>query len=86
MANRGAPSDYNEWEKRGATGWNWDHVLPYFKKLETDLDFNDEWHGNNGPIPVRRVPETHWTGHSKAIYETLKRADYKYLPDQNGFF
>ncbi len=86
MANRGAPSDYNEWEKRGAKGWNWDNVLPYFKKLETDLDFNDEWHGNDGPIPVRRVPETHWTGHSKAIYETLKRADYKYLPDQNGFF
>ena len=70
MANRGAPSDYNEWEKRGATGWNWDNVLPYFKKLETDLDFNDEWHGNDGPIPVRRVPETHWTGHSKAIFRS----------------
>ena len=42
MANRGAPSDYNEWEKRGAKGWNWDNVLPYFKKLETDLAFNDE--------------------------------------------
>ena len=86
MANRGAPSDYNEWEKRGAHGWNWDNVLPYFKKLETDLDFNDEWHGNEGPIPVRRVPEKHWTGHSKALYETLKRANYNYLPDQNGFF
>ena len=86
MANRGAPSDYNEWENRGADGWNWDNVLPYFKKLETDLDFNDKWHGSEGPIPVRRVPEKHWTGHSKALYETLKRANYNYLPDQNGFF
>jgi 5-(hydroxymethyl)furfural/furfural oxidase len=86
MANRGAPTDYDEWEARGADGWNWEGVLPYFKKLETDLEFDDEWHGNEGPIPVRRVPEAHWSGHSKAIFETFKRANYKYLPDQNGFF
>jgi 5-(hydroxymethyl)furfural/furfural oxidase len=86
MANRGAPSDYDEWEARGAEGWNWEGVLPYFKKLETDQDFDDEWHGKEGPIPVRRVPEPHWSGHSKAVFETFKRANYKYLPDQNGFF
>ena len=28
MANRGAPTDYNEWESRGAKGWNWKSVLP----------------------------------------------------------
>ncbi|NKB55113.1 MAG: glucose dehydrogenase [Alphaproteobacteria bacterium] len=86
MANRGAPTDYNEWEERGAAGWNWDSVFPYFKKLETDLDFDDEWHGKDGPIPVRRVPEEHWSGHSKALVEAFKRANYKFLPDQNGFF
>ncbi|MBT7731289.1 GMC family oxidoreductase N-terminal domain-containing protein [Rhodospirillaceae bacterium] len=86
MANRGAPTDYDEWEARGASGWNWNNVLPFFKKLETDLDINDKWHGQDGPIPVRRIPETHWSGHSKALLETLKRANYKYLPDQNGFF
>ena len=86
MANRGAPTDYNDWEARGASGWNWDKVLPYFKKLETDLDIDDEWHGQNGPIPVRRVPKEHWSGHSKALAEAFDRAGYKYLPDQNGFF
>lgn len=86
MANRGAPTDYDDWEARGADGWNWDSVLPFFKKLEADQDFNDDWHGAEGPIPVRRVPEAHWSGHSKAIFETFKRANYKYLPDQNGFF
>ena len=86
MANRGAPTDYDDWEARGAEGWNWDSVLPYFKKLESDQDFDDEWHGHDGPIPVRRVPEEHWSGHSKAIRETFTRAGYKYLPDQNGFF
>ena len=86
MANRGAPTDYDEWHERGATGWRWDDVLPYFKKLEHDLDFNDEWHGQNGPIPVRRVPESQWSGHAKAVATALGRAGYKYLPDQNGLF
>ena len=86
MANRGAPTDYDEWEQRGAKGWTWDSVLPYFKKLETDLDFDDEWHGQDGPIPVRRVPEAHWPKHSKALIEAFDRANYKRLADQNGFF
>jgi len=86
MANRGAPTDYDEWQARGATGWKWEHVLPYFKKLERDLDFNDEWHGQDGPIPVRRVPVKQWPGHAKALAEAFKRAGYKYLSDQNGFF
>lgn len=86
MANRGAPTDYNEWEARGATGWGWNDVLPYFRKLERDLDVDDEWHGKEGPIPIRRVPESQWPGHAKALATAFKQAGYKYLPDQNGFF
>lgn len=86
MANRGAPTDYDEWEARGASGWNWDSVLPYFKKLETDLDFDNEWHGQDGPISIRRVPEAHWSEHSKVLRGVLERAGYKRLEDQNGFF
>jgi len=86
MANRGAPTDYDEWNERGATGWKWDDVLPYFKKLERDLDFNDEWHGQDGPIPVRRVPEKHWPGHAKALAKAFDRAGFKRLADQNGHF
>lgn len=86
MANRGAPTDYDEWQERGAQGWNWESVLPYFKKLETDLDIDDEWHGQDGPIPVRRVPREHWPLHAVAVGEALDRAGYKYLDDQNGRF
>ena len=86
MANRGAPTDYDEWAARGAHGWGWDEVLPYFKKLERDLDIDDEWHGQAGPIPVRRVPASQWPGHSNAVAEAWQRAGYKYLADQNGFF
>ncbi|MEZ5818075.1 MAG: GMC family oxidoreductase N-terminal domain-containing protein [Hyphomicrobiaceae bacterium] len=86
MANRGAPTDYDEWHARGATGWKWENVLPYFKKLERDLDFDNEWHGQDGPIPVRRVPEAQWPGHAKALAKAFERAGYKHLPDQNGYF
>ena len=86
MANRGAPHDYDEWAERGATGWNWDAVLPYFKKVERDVDFDNEWHGRSGRIPVRRIPEQHWSKHAKAAGEAFKQAGFKYLPDQNGAF
>ena len=61
MANRGAPTDYEEWEARGASGWDWNDVLPYFKKVERDLDFDGPFHGKDGRIPVRRIPREHWT-------------------------
>ncbi len=86
MANRGAPTDYAEWEARGAEGWGWDAVLPYFRKVERDLDFDNEWHGRDGRIPVRRIMPEHWNGHARAVAEAFKQAGYRFLPDQNGEF
>ena len=86
LANRGAPTDYDEWEARGAAGWSWKDVLPYFRKVERDLDFDGPFHGKDGRIPVRRIPREHWTGHSQAVAEACKLAGYAYLPDQNGEF
>ncbi|MFO0997722.1 MAG: GMC family oxidoreductase N-terminal domain-containing protein [Alphaproteobacteria bacterium] len=84
LANRGAPSDYDEWHARGAAGWNWDAVLPYFKKLERDMDFDGPWHGTEGPIPIRRIFPEQWTAHAKAAAEAFKEAGWNYLADQNA--
>jgi 5-(hydroxymethyl)furfural/furfural oxidase len=86
LANRGAPTDYDEWEARGAAGWSWKDVLPYFRKVERDLDFDGPFHGKDGHIPVRRIPREHWTRHAQAVAEACKLAGYKFLPDQNGEF
>ncbi len=86
LANRGAPTDYDEWEARGAAGWSWKDVLPYFRKVERDLDFDGPFHGKDGRIPVRRIPQEHWTRHSQAVAEACKLAGYTFLPDQNGDF
>lgn len=86
LANRGSPADYDEWEARGAAGWNWDTVLPFFKKIERDVDFVGPLHGVEGNIPVRRVFPENWSNFSKAVAETFKHAGFKYIDDQNGEF
>jgi 5-(hydroxymethyl)furfural/furfural oxidase len=84
LANRGAPTDYEEWEARGATGWNWNAVLPYFKKVERDMDFDGPWHGQDGRIPVRRILPDLWNGHAKAVAKAFEAAGFEFILDQNG--
>jgi 5-(hydroxymethyl)furfural/furfural oxidase len=86
MANRGAPFDYEEWVSRGAAGWGWKDVLPYFKKVEKDMDFDDELHGQAGRIPVRRIFPDLWTDYAKAAGAAFDEAGYEYIEDQNGEF
>ncbi len=58
IALRGMPYDYDEWASLGLPEWSWEQCLPAFKRLETDLDIDNEWHGKSGPIPIRRhTPE-----------------------------
>lgn len=84
LANRGAPTDYDEWAARGATGWDWNGVLPYFKKVERDMDFDGPWHGSDGRIPVRRHFPDVWPEYAKAAGKAFEAAGYRYLLDQNA--
>ena len=81
LANRGAPTDYDEWHARGATGWNWDSVLPFFKKVERDMDFDGPWHGNEGRIPVRRIFPDLWPEHAKAAGRDIQGGGLQ-IPDR----
>src|SRR4051794_32700894 len=54
IALRGQPYDYDEWAALGLPEWSWESCLPAFKRLETDLDFDNDFHGRTGPIPIRR--------------------------------
>ncbi len=86
QANRGTPDDYDEWAARGAEGWDWQSVLPYFRKAETDLDFDGELHGKHGPIAISRVPVETWPGFTRATAEACTRAGYANIEDQNARF
>jgi choline dehydrogenase len=49
---RGHPLDYNEWRQRGCVGWDWDSVLPFFKKAENQQRGGSPLHGVGGPLNV----------------------------------
>ena len=86
LANRGSPADYDGWEQRGADGWRWETVLPYFRKLERDLDFSGPLHGDSGPMPIRRIFPHLWAEHAKAMAAGFEALGFKYVADQNGAF
>ena len=85
-ANRGLPRDYDEWRDLGAEGWGWDDVLPYFRKLETDLDFDGPLHGSDGPIPIRRIAQPDWPPFGAAVGAAFAAAGLPFRRDQNGEF
>jgi 5-(hydroxymethyl)furfural/furfural oxidase len=86
MASRGSPADYDEWRDLGAAGWGWNDVLPFFRRLETDLDFAGTMHGRDGPIPIRRHCRDRWPPFCSAVADAMERQGYDYFPDYNGEF
>ena len=75
---RGSQEDYDGWAALGNDEWSYRKVLPYFRKSETDLDIQDEFHGTNGPIPVRRHHREHWVPFQAAFYQACLDAG---IPD-----
>jgi len=53
---RGNHGDYDEWRQRGCEGWDWDSVLPFFKKAQNQTRGADEFHGVGGPLNVSDQP------------------------------
>lgn len=86
VANRGAPSDYDEWGEMGAEGWSFEATLPYFRKLERDVDFggDNKYHGTVGPIPIRRISDQRMSPFVKSVCGAFERQGYKRHADQNG--
>jgi 5-(hydroxymethyl)furfural/furfural oxidase len=86
VALRGTPDDYAEWVELGASGWGWNDVLPFFKKLEKDFDYDGELHGGEGPVPVRRIPKEQWPPLSKALEGFAAERQYPTVNDMNADF
>ncbi|HEY1797490.1 MAG TPA: GMC family oxidoreductase N-terminal domain-containing protein [Stellaceae bacterium] len=49
---RGTPRDYDGWRQRGCEGWDYDSVLPFFKKAQNQERGESEFHGVGGPLNV----------------------------------
>jgi 5-(hydroxymethyl)furfural/furfural oxidase len=86
VAYRGTPDDYAEWQAHGAAGWGWDDVLPYYKKLENDWDFDGALHGKDGPVPIRRTKIADWPQLSKAVGAFAEERQIPFVADMNADF
>ncbi len=85
IAIRATPGDFENWAAMGCIGWNWEAMLPYFCKLETDLNFGDAtYHGNNGPIPVYRAPVADWGNVDRALRDAAMALGYGWCEDHNA--
>ncbi len=80
---RGAPEDYDRWASLGNDQWSYLKVLPYFRKLESDLDIRDDFHGSDGPIPVRRHSRETWLPLQSAFFEACIAAGMPEDQDMN---
>ncbi len=87
---RGNPKDYDGWEQLGATGWSYQDVLPYFKKMETfDKSADPAYRGSEGPLTVTKG--NWYTPLFKAFTLAGNQAGYPIIDDYNagsqeGFF
>ena len=52
---RGHRWDYDHWSELGNEGWSYDEILPYFKKAEHNESFDNDYHGQNGPLNVMKI-------------------------------
>ncbi|MGD9800388.1 MAG: GMC family oxidoreductase [Parvularculaceae bacterium] len=49
---RGTKADYDGWAAAGATGWDWESVLPYFRRAQDQQRGEDAYHATGGPLTV----------------------------------
>jgi choline dehydrogenase-like flavoprotein len=79
---RGNAADYDEWRQRGCEGWDYDSVLPYFKKAEDNQRGGDEFHGTGGPL---KVQDHRWQPNlARALHDAAIEAGIPDNPDFNG--
>src|SRR3954470_14400973 len=79
---RGRPLDYDLWEARGAAGWGWDDVRPYFLRAEHNERGASEHHAVGGPLHVadERSPRPL----TRRFLQAAERVGIPRIADYNG--
>ncbi|WP_181763490.1 GMC family oxidoreductase N-terminal domain-containing protein [Mesorhizobium sp. B2-4-15] len=79
---RGHPVDYARWVERGATGWSYEDVLPYFKECETWEGGEDFFRGGGGELGARQAlrPDPIYD----AWFTAIRSQGYSVTDDYNG--
>ena len=81
---RAFPEDFDLWESLGNDEWSAQNVLEYYRKMETDADIKDDFHGTDGPMPVRRRTKGLDRGLQYAFHSAIIAAGHPEVRDTNG--
>lgn len=79
---RGHPTDYDHWAALGNTGWDYQNVLPFFRKSERQQRGADPWHGDQGSMDV--VDTNYRFPASEAFVRACGEAGLPLNDDLNG--
>lgn len=82
MYIRGHRNDYDTWRQMGLEGWDYDSVLPYFRRSEGHVDRQDEFHGTDGPWKVKGSRSDNPL--YRAFFEACAAQGYEKTADFNG--
>ena len=81
---RGVPEDYDSWAAQGNGEWEYVKLLPFLRRMEADQDVRDDFHGNDGPMRVRRHREEAWEPLMTAFHQACVTEGYPAGQDMNN--
>ena len=81
---RGHAADYDEWAEAGATGWDYQHCLPYFRKADDWKYGEDDYRQQGGLLSVCNGNEMKNPLY-QAFIDAGVQAGYARTDDYNGF-
>lgn len=79
---RGNRHDFDGWADRGAKGWSYDEVLPYFRRSERNSRGADQFHGDRGPLYIEDPRSANPA--SERMVDALIATGIPANPDFNG--
>ncbi|MDO6544759.1 choline dehydrogenase [Photobacterium sanguinicancri] len=82
---RGHACDFDEWETQGASGWNYQACLPYFRRAESWIGGEDQYRGGQGPVGTCNGNDMQLNPLYQAFIDAGKEAGYPETPDYNGY-
>ena len=83
-AVRALPGDFIRWTSAGIKGWNWEDVLPYYKKMETSNVPKSQWHGYSGPFPIIQMTKKEITPLQLAFIDAAVENGFREIDDFNA--
>ena len=82
---RGNPLDYDRWaaEDQALSTWDYSHCLPYFKRASSREAGGNLYHGDSGPLNIKRGRAT--SSLMEAFLKATQEAGYPHTEDMNGY-